>query len=278
MTRIHNLIPLLVLSLAASTLNAYGVKPTGNKSGHDNRYNTNNQLPPRQKVTIPTIDSSGLNAAKKEVAAARADEKKAQNAYNQLHAKLEKGLDDKPEFVEATKKVTLAKAAYDKAAAPILKSLESSADYQAALNKTKAADDAMTAMKANNDATPQQRLDAAKLSLDARNAVTKLKTDALGKDAKVNAAKADYEAANAEVTRLHKEFDESIKDNPDLAAAKQAWDDAKTKTTDADDKLVDANKNIADQRAAREAAFAEQKKLDREYAEQKNKMERENRR
>jgi hypothetical protein len=278
MTRTNTLITILSLSLSIPALAAYGPKPAGNKSGQNNRNNANNQLPAKQKVTIPAIDSSGLNAAKKDAAAAKAEEKKAQNAYNQLRAKLEKGFDDKPESADATKKVTSTKAAYDAAAAPILKSLESSPDYKAALDKAKAADDATTALKANKDATPQQRLDAAKASLEARNAVTKLRTDALAKDAKVKAAKADYDAANAELTKLHKEFDDSIKDNPDLASAKQAWDDAKAKAKDADDKVADANKNVADQRAAREAALAEQKKIDREYAQQKNKMEKENKR
>jgi hypothetical protein len=278
MTRTHALITTLILSLSVPALAAYGPKPSGTKSGQNNNRNTNNQLPPKQQVTIPAIDSSGLTAAKKDATAAKADERKAQNAYNQLRAKLEKGFDDKPEYAAAAKKVASTKAAYDAAAAPILKSLQSSPDYQAALNKSKEADDATTAMKANKDATPQQRLDAAKASLEARNAVTKLKTDALAKDVKVKAAKSDYDAANAELTKLRKDFDDSIKDNADLAAAKQAWDDAKAKTKTADDKVAEANKNVADQRAAREAAVAEQKKIDREYAQQKNKMEKENKR
>lgn len=268
----------LSLALAGSAL-GYG-KPgatnTNKQQGNNRNTQTNNQqqqqpLPPKQQVTIPNIDTTGLDAAKKDEAAAKAEEKKALNEVNQVHAKLTKGFETKPEVVEATQAASKAKAAYDAVATPIAKSVESSTGYKTQLAAVTLADKHVDEVKAKPDTTPQQRMDAAKAALEAHNALTQMKTEALTADPKVAAAKKDYEAASQALAKVRQDLDATVKDDPDLVAAKKALDDAKAKTKEADDKVAAATKDIADQKAKRQAALDQQKKIDREYAAAKNK-------
>jgi hypothetical protein len=111
---------------------------------------------------------------------------------------------------------------------------------------------------------------------DARNALSQARTDAIGGNAQVAQAKSELDETTAALNQLRTDFEKSIADDPDLAAAKKALDDAKAKTKDADDKLAAAQKDVQTQKQARETALAEQRKLDREAAQQARQQKQQN--
>ena len=257
----------LLASLGLSA-NALGYGKQNQQQQNRNNNTQKNDMPPKQTVAIPTVDASGVAAAKKEVAAAKAEEKKALNALNQVRSKLMKGFDTKPEVAEAAKRVATTKAAYDAAAAPVVKSVESSASYKSGVATASKAEAQVAALRGNTEATPKQRMDAARQALDARNALTQTRADALASDAKVAAAKKDYDEATAALAKIRQELEASIQDDAELASAEQALEDAKAKTKEADEKVAAANKELAAQNAKRLAAIDEQRRIDREYAAQ----------
>jgi hypothetical protein len=260
---------LLGLSLVVAPATAQTVTQRGIQSGNNTR-NQNQNPPPmqRQPVNVPAVDTAALDQAKKDDAAAKADEKKALAAVSAAHGKLMKGFDGKPEVVEANKKIAAAKEAYAAASAPLLKALEATPEYKAKQQAVVTADQDVTTFRADPNATPQQRMDAAKKALEARNAVSQARTDAVAGNAEVSKAKSDLDGATAALNKLRTEFENSIASDPDLVAAKQALDEAKARTKDADGKLAAAQKDVQSQKQARETALAEQRKLDREAAQQ----------
>ena len=82
---------------------------------------------------------------------------------------------------------------------------------------------------------------------------------------KVASTKKNYDAAAETLAKLRSEFEKSISGDADLVAAQKALEEAKAKSKEADDKVADATKDLAKQKAARETALAEQRKVDREY-------------
>jgi hypothetical protein len=189
---------LLGLSLVVAPATAQTVTQRGIQSGNNTR-NQNQNPPPmqRQPVNVPAVDTAALDQAKKDDAAAKADEKKALAAVSAAHGKLMKGFDGKPEVVEANKKIAAAKEAYAAASAPLLKALEATPEYKAKQQAVVTADQDVTTFRADPNATPQQRMDAAKKALEARNAVSQARTDAVAGNAEVSKAKSDLDGATA---------------------------------------------------------------------------------
>jgi colicin import membrane protein len=185
-----------------------------------------------------------------------------------VRARLSKSFDTKPEVVEATKRMSTAKARYDAAAAPVVKSVESSAAYKSDVAAAGKADQEVASLRGNTEATPRQRMDAAKQALEARNALSQSRNDALAADPKASAAKTEYDEATAALNKLKAELEDTVKDDDELASAKEALDDAKAKTQEAEGGLAEANKELAAQNAKRQAAMDEQRRIDREYAAQ----------
>jgi hypothetical protein len=255
--------------IASSVLAVQGV-PAGagrygrggnNNNKNNNNNNPNNRTPAAQQPAEPAkIDTTALDQAKKDAAAAKAEQQKAQAAVAQARAKLMKDYDTKPEVIEAKKKVETARAAYDAAASPVLKSLSTRSDYKASQDALAKADDKVNTVRADAAATPEQRAAAAKDALDARNASTKVRNDALAADPKIAQAKTELDAATSELNKLKADFEQSISSDPDIATAQQALEDAKAKTKQADEAVATAKKEIDQQRAAHAKEIADQRK------------------
>jgi hypothetical protein len=254
----------VVLNLLPADTFGAGYKP---KQQQQEKKKSETAPPPaKQTVTIPAVNMTGLTDAKKEAAATHANEKKALNAVNQIRGKLMKAADAKPEIVEATKAAAAAKTAYDAATAPVVGTLDQRADYKALQAAVVKADQEIATLKADKEATPETRVAAAAKAKESRNGVSEMRTEALAADPKITAAKQKYEEAAEVVTKLRSDFQKSISDDPDLVAALKSLDEAKTKSKEADQKVANANADIGKQKQARETAMAEQRKLDREYA------------
>lgn len=220
--------------------------------------------PPANPGSLPAVDASALESAKTQATAARADVTKAQSAVNEVTRKLKEEFDARPEVVEADKALAGAKSAYDAAVEPVMEALVKREDYRAALSATVAAATRVAEVRADRDATAADRLSAAQSALKARDAVTQLQNQAIDADPKARAAKAAYASAADAAARLHQGFEDGLKQNPDVQAAKDTLTAAKAKSTETDQAVAAAQKNLAAQRAARAAAVAEQQRLARQ--------------
>lgn len=243
--------------------NAYPNSGTGQNGNQPPRPPTT-----RPSVQIPDVDSSAVDVAKAEDAAAHTELTKAQTALSEITKKFQDTFNARPDVVEATSKVASSKAAYDAAAAPVLAALTSSADYQTARATADEAKQNVETVKTDPSATPEMRMTAAKEALTAKDTLTKMRAAALASDSKASAARTDLTTQTQALTALHQQYDDSLKQDPDYASAKSAFDDAKAKATAADQKLADTKTAYARAVAARNAAIAEQRKLDRDYAAQ----------
>jgi hypothetical protein len=132
-SRLRGFSAFVALTFVASTVLAVSGAPSvpspgkyrgaNNNNGNNKKNNNpNDQTPAQTSAAEPAkIDSTALDQAKKDAAAARVEQQKAQAAVSQARARLMKDLDAKPELQEAKKKVDAARAAYDTASEPALK-------------------------------------------------------------------------------------------------------------------------------------------------------------
>jgi hypothetical protein len=238
-----------------------GSNNKNHKNNNENKKPSNPASTAQQPAEPAKLDTTALDQAKKDAAAAKTEQQKAQAAVAQARGKLMKGFDTKPEVIEAKTKLGTARAAYDAAASPVLKSLSTRSDYKASQAAMVKADEKVSTLRADTTATPEQRATAAKEALDARNAATKARNDALAGDPKIAQAKTNLDAATADLSKIRSAFEQSISTDPDLAAAQQALDDAKAKTKQADEAVIAARKDIDQQRTARTREMAEQRKV-----------------
>jgi hypothetical protein len=83
-----------------------------------------------------------------------------------------------------------------------------------------------------------------------------METEALAGDPQVSAARQEYAQAAASLAAMRAQFEVATKQDADYLQARHNLDDARNKTTEADAKLADVQKELADQKAARAAALA----------------------
>lgn len=277
--RVPTYAPLLAVGLAASILLctsaiSRGAPPNGGGPGGANSNNggpnggPNGAPPPPPATPIPPVDTSGVDQAKSDDAAAHAELIKAERALGEVTKKYQDSFNARSDVIEATGKVSSAKSAYDAAAAPVLATLTSSADYQTARATANEARQSLDNVKADASSTPDVRMNAAKEALAAKDALTKMQTAALASDSKVSAAKTELTTTTQALANLRQQYDDSLKQDSDYVSAKSAFDDAKAKATDADQKLAAAKSAYARAVAERNAALAEQRRQQAQQAQQ----------
>jgi trimeric autotransporter adhesin len=242
--------------------------PNAGGSGGPNSNNSgpNGAPPPPPAILIPPADPSAVDQAKSQVAASHAELTKAERAVSEVTKKYQDSFNARPDVIEATAKVTNAKSVYDAAAAPVLATLTSSADYQTARATADEARQRLDNVKADASATPSVRIQAAKEALADKDALTKMRMAALASDSKVSAAKAELMTATQALANLRQQYDDSLKQDADYVSAKSAFDDAKATATEADQKLAAAKSAYARAVAERNTALAEQRRLDAQQA------------
>jgi hypothetical protein len=212
----------------------------GGRGGGGGGGGAGQQQQPAQPVN-PAIatDQSAVNSA-------QSDFETAQNALGVLVNKLELAFEQTPDYLAAKAKLATDMKALDEARQPVLAALQSDPDYAAALNaKKKAADD--LAASRDNEAGPPDAETLNQLAgamLAAGTTVSKLEATACEGDAGVVAAQEVVTADNAAIIALKRQFQASLPNNTDYAAAKATMDAAKAKIADAIAKL-DADKGIA---------------------------------
>jgi hypothetical protein len=252
----------LCLSIAALAFTApafaagKGGKTMGNK-GYGNNNNNNNQNqnqnqtqnnnPPQQQQPV---DTGPVKQAQSDLAAARDDQKKAEQALAVVVRRLQTDFESSGLMKTALDDLKAAQTQYQAASKVVLDKLATNADYKKAMDAKNAADAKVVKLQTEG-AAPDDVTAASKDSLEKSSAVTKLQTEAITADAPANEAKSKLTAAGQHAAELRKQFTESLKDNTEWAAAKKAVDDAKDKVKTSESALADAQRNLAQQQAAR---------------------------
>jgi hypothetical protein len=212
--------------------------------------------PPPFSQNLPDVNLSALTSARSEARAAHTELTQAQSALAQIARTKQDEFDSRPEVAELVKSVAADKAKYDQLAAPVLKSLTTQPSYQSAQTLAADARKNVETLRTQPGAAAQSRLSAAQTALAARDALTKMETEALSADAQVAAARQEYAQAAASLAAMRAQFEVATKQDADYIQARRNLDDARAKTTEADAKLADVQKELADQKAARAAALA----------------------
>jgi chromosome segregation ATPase len=206
-----------------------------NNNNNNNNSNTNNNNSPPP----PPPNTAAIDAAQKQVNEAQKAVNDAQAAFDKVVRPLRQAFNESPEMTAAQAALKDAQGAHDAAIADFNTSLAGNADYQAALKKKA---DAVQNLQSLKDAgAPQDQIATAAMdSLDAGSAAGKIRSAAEQADPKLAQTRDDLNAADAKVADLKKQFEQSFRTNPDIAAAKKTVDDAKTKLTTAENALVSA--------------------------------------
>jgi tetratricopeptide (TPR) repeat protein len=182
----------------------------GPPSGQGRHQHQGPPGPTSQPTTRPNRDAAVVAA-----------EEKLGTVVDRLKAVFEASDD----FKKALDNLDQAQSDYEDAVKQASGALASNPDYQAALAKRKAAQDAITEARQNgadDDQIAQLAMDA----MAARSAVSKMEKQAGVADPTVKAAKDKLTDAGAAVQKLRDQFQDSLQDNPDWQAAKKELDDA----------------------------------------------------
>jgi len=147
---------------------------------------------------------------------------KTRKSFSAVRDAFEKGGD----YTKASGELKKSQDAYDAAYKAMVTKLSDQPAYAAAVGEqTKAESDLAAARAASADRAESAALAAQ--AMDARKVVHKLEADAADKDQAVKDAKAKIAASKSAVDALKKTFEETLKADPEYAAAKQAVDAAR---------------------------------------------------
>jgi hypothetical protein len=137
---------------------------------------------------------------------------------------------------ESTSDWTTAQAAVDKAKAAlsdardaVSKKLKEQTVYQSALTANHSAETELDRLHKSGSASSQELTDAAAAAMSTRLAVSKLETDAYSTDPAASAAKTELDHATVAIADLRKKEHAAVEADTDWQAAKQRYDEAKSK-------------------------------------------------
>lgn len=197
-----------------------------------------------------------VDQVNKDLRAARAEVVKSQKNVTETLRKIEAEVDKKDDVAVATAAVGSAKKAYDEASAPVLAALEGRADYMEAVRAASSAQSHVEAVNANEAVSNADRMTAVREAADAREAVAKIRSAALDGTPGVAGARAVFVSAGKELARLRATY-LNVKDNEEYRSAKAAVEDARTKVSQLEEDLREAQKKLAEAKA--QAAAESQK-------------------
>jgi hypothetical protein len=123
--------------------------------------------------------------------------------------------------------------------------LSSKPEYRVALAARDAARQASDKTQKDTAATPEQMTQASNDVMTADSAVAQLEAAAFNADAGCKDAKDKYNAAVAALALMRKTFDEGLKSDPAITAAKSAVDQATVKVASAQAAVNDTQKDYA---------------------------------
>ena len=263
-----SLTSLATIALCSATLVAQQRPPYGTQGGqrHGQQPQQQPQQPMQPLPQVPPVDTTPLTEANTAVTKAKAELKKAQGVLFGAAKRFEKTIDAKPDVQAATAQFSASQASYQALTGGVMAKLKNDASYKDASAKAATAKEAVTTLRGNADATPDQRYAAAQEALKANEAVSKIEAAAMDADPKVAAAKTKVTADNDALQKLRAQYRAGMKDDAEWAAASKDVADKQAKVEAADKQLADARKTVADRQAAHQAAVVARNKQEAENA------------
>jgi DNA repair exonuclease SbcCD ATPase subunit len=183
-------------------------------------------LPPASGNNIPEVDDKAMKDAKVRLGQSEGKLERAQDALTKTISDLKKQSESAPEISEAQNALRQAQADYDAATGPILERVRAGATYQSALEAKKAASKRVQELQAESPVDQDQVTQAARIVLDKGKAVTQLESGAVAADRNAAALKEKVNAANIKLLKLRHDLEESIKNNPQVVAARSEVEEA----------------------------------------------------
>ena len=257
---------LAALTLCAATAVAQQRPAYGTQNGVQRQTPNQQQQQMQSNAPIPSVDATPLTEANAAVTKAKAELKKAQGVLFGASRRFEKTIDAKPDVQTATAQLTASQATLQSQTASVMVKLKGDPAYNEAQTKATAAKTDVETLRANADATPDQRYAAVQAALVANQAVSKIVLAAMDADPKIAADKTKVAADNDVVQKLRTKYRADMKDDAEWTAANKDVADKQANLETANKQLADAKKTVADRQAAYAAAVAAQKKQEADNA------------
>ena len=183
-------------------------------------------------------------AAQRELAVARAESVNAQATFKRVTRELRSELETGNQMARARGAVSMAKAEYDAATAPVLASLAQRADYREACAARARAEQVAADVRAHAGASTSERVAASQALLDAKSAVARLENCAFDSSRVVANARAEYVVAVEGMWNVRRQLDEKMDLDPRYLPAQQAVADAQDWVIAAERELAVAKQNL----------------------------------
>ncbi|HEX2971497.1 MAG TPA: hypothetical protein VHP11_04155 [Tepidisphaeraceae bacterium] len=191
-------------------------------------------------LVLSQVDSP-LREARKRVNEAQGELKKAKAELDKAVAKLRVEFRKGDEWVKAQADQKQAQQEFEARRKAVLETLKAKPEYQKALaEKTKT--EALRNQLREQEAPADKMVEALNNAMAASAAVTKLETDAVDADSKAAEAKLRVAETTDVLEALNKQFNESVKTNPDLEDVRTAVKTAEDKVTEATNSLKETAK------------------------------------
>jgi hypothetical protein len=185
-----------------------------------------------------------LDTARKDAVAAHADLIKAQVNLNRITQSLQSHFETDGALGDAVNAVAAAKVAYESLAQPILVSLTDHATYREARAALAKAQQAADEVRARPQASTSERLAVAQAVLDAKARVAQLENTALDSNADLFTAKTNYLEAEKRLKATRVQLWQAIRQDPAYLSASQEIDEARERSTAADQQLATAKLDL----------------------------------
>jgi hypothetical protein len=210
----------------------------------------------------PPVDTTPLQDDRKKLDAARLALSHAQAKLNAVVEKLKVGFEAGSDRKATVTALNVAQSQFGEVRSNLLETLHADATYKSAVALRDQAAAELAAAAATDGA---DRATLAQNKLEASKNVTKLETDAITNDPTASAAQLKYLELGKKAAGQYDEFLESIKSNPDWAAAKDELDKDKA---DADQASKDYNAELAREAELQKERAAQVAQIDRQRLEQ----------
>jgi chromosome segregation ATPase len=209
---------------------------------------------------VRDAEKSARQAADKLKGAFR-DQSKAASQIQKRRDDLEEKHADLVGLTEARRSLDTTRQAYEKAGAPILKQVTESTRYRDAQDAAKQADRRLNALRGDEDLEDGERL---KLMADAaktKQLPAQLEREALDAEESLKDERTALRMAEQAVVKANAAMDKAVEKDPELKAAKDAFESAKDHFTAARRESLKEAKQLADarQKLSREQNDLQQK-------------------
>jgi hypothetical protein len=205
------------LAVAQPRSDARDASSTSDKAGY----------PAQQSIDYGVYD---IATAYGQAAAARAEYYRADTEFNLTVIRLQREFQTSQEYKAALADVESARDALDAARKPVLDQVAGDPKYTELMQKH----DRVAGALAEGNLPAQDVVDLAGKKMEYGSVARKMESDALNKDSSVQSARQRLVSAQQKVNDLRERFEATLYQNPQWAAAKTAYENAKMQTLTSD--------------------------------------------